>query len=274
MSEENGLRYLFDERYAEAMLHKPGGHRVLGKRLKPFSMWHKLQLEYSQSKILLGGAGIWDLWCAVQICRTQYPERVLWEPRWGGWNPLWHRFWKMKYGKKSLAREIHSFVKYAGDYQSGPKMWGGKGSAVVRYGEALEALGEALGDKEMVAKGRAAKEHGENMGSSDRDVDETLEQIMIAVKLGGLSLEKAWNMPLGELGWLNVCLIKMEGGKVNVWTPMEEQKFEEHKKVRHEKIAKLAEEIGKKEEHAGETQEKLMARAAVEYWERVVRNVS
>jgi hypothetical protein len=280
MSADGGQYFLFDERYAEGMLHEPRGHRVLGKRLRPYSLWHRLQLEYTQSKVLLGGAKMWDLWCAVQICRTEYPVRAGWDARWGMWNGLWHRLWKMRYGWRGkrwtgryFAGEMRKFVAYVGDYQSGPKLWGGKGSAVIRYGEALEALGRELGDEAMIEEGQAAAEHGESMGSEGRDIDETLEQVGIAVKLGGLPLERAWNMAGGELGWLNVALLKMEGGKINIWTPTEEERFAKHKLEREKKIDELAAELAEEEEFAGETRVRVRARAAVRYWEQVVRNL-
>jgi hypothetical protein len=277
MSEEQGLRFLFDERYSEALLHKPKGHVVLGKKLRPFSMWHKLQLEYSQSKILLGNAKMWDLWCAVQICQTQYPVRARWESRWGMWNALWHRLWKMRYKRKNnhwFSRELSRFIQYVNDYQSGPKLWGGKGSAIMKYGEALEALGRELGDQGMIEEGLAAQEHAQTLGSEGRDIDETLEQVSIAVKFSNESLADVWNMPAGELSWLNVALMKAGGAKINIWTPVEDEKFEAHKKVRFEKIQELAEELAGEEEYAGETKERISARAAVRYWERVIRNVS
>lgn len=270
--------FLFDERYAEAMLHRPGGHVVMGKRLKPFCLWHRLQLEYVNSKVLLGGATLWDLWGACRICQTSYPERA----EWGPWRPMWHFAWRVKYGVLSLLRpgymkrQMDAFVAYYRDYCSYPKTWGGKGSAVGRLGEALVELGEALGDENVVREGLARQADAQRMGEADRDIDDTLEKVGGMVKMTGLPPERVWNMPEGEMSWVFVAVAKAEGAKIEIWTPTHERMYEHHKAKRGERIAAVAEEIKARRTEAGEEQESdeiTLKRAAVEYWEQVVQRV-
>jgi hypothetical protein len=265
---DDGIRYVFDPRFAEALLHEPGGHKVLGRRLRPFSLWHRLQLEYANSRLLLGGAGLWDLWCAVQVCCTQYPKRAAWGP----WRPLWHAFWWLRYGWRPnwyIRREMGRFVRYVEDYASHPKYWGGKGSSMRRLGEAAAELAAATQDEELAQDARRVLGEAAAMDGGDRDIDDTIEQVGVAMRLGGLRKEEAWNMPAGELSWLNLVLLRGEGAKIPVWTPMHEAMFERNKMVRAEKIAELAQDMAV--EYPEEGAELLRKRAAVRYWEEVVR---
>jgi hypothetical protein len=101
---------------AEALIHASGGHRVLGHRLAPFSLWHELVLEQIESPFLRKNDAPLlprDLISAVAVCRCVFPvaevtlrttPALLWRMAGGGY-----------------ARELKAFLAYAGDYLVEPQ---------------------------------------------------------------------------------------------------------------------------------------------------------
>ena len=175
-------QFVFDESFIEAFVSKPGGHLVLGKRLKPMSTWHVLQLQYVQSPLAAGGAVEWsDLWLAVRICGTSFPESVR-RPRFAALRLAWARGWRR------LAREVSAFEAYAGDYMSSP---------------------EIQSEKTSTQSARLP------------DLDSLLQEVAMYRKMSGCSREEAWNVPTGELSWMNTAWARMNGAKFTIITPLE-----------------------------------------------------
>jgi len=107
---------VFDERFIEAFLSRPGGHRVMGRRLRPFCAWHRLQLEYVQSPLVLGGpVSVGQLHLAAAVCETKFPNAVRYRPP-GRWRARWTR-WRWP-----VQRELRAFEAYLQDYATGPKI--------------------------------------------------------------------------------------------------------------------------------------------------------
>jgi len=175
-------QFVFDESFIEAFVSKPGGHRVLGKRLKPMSTWHVLQLQYVQSPLAAGGSVEWsDLWLAVRICGTSFPESVR-RPRFAALRLAWVRGWRR------LSREVAAFEAYAGDYMSSP---------------------EIQSEKTSTQSARLP------------DLDSLLQEVAMYRKMSGCSREEAWNVPTGELSWMNTAWARMNGAKFTIITPLE-----------------------------------------------------
>ena len=152
-----GERFVFDERFAEAFLHEGRPARVMGRRLRPFSYWHKVQLEYVQSKVLLGGAGrggagLWDAWVAAKVCSTEYPQNASFRK---GYSNLWMLWWHAVYGWRSAKRELDKLTAHIADFASPPKLWSGKGSSKVRLAEELEEMGRLTGDLSFLQRAAA-----------------------------------------------------------------------------------------------------------------------
>lgn len=259
-----GERFVFDERFTEAFLHR-GCRRVLGLRLQPFSYWHKLQLEYVQSRVLLGGAKLWDVWVASRICATRYPFNVAFPE---AYSNLWYLGWYLRYGWRGLGKNLNQLMEHIGDYASPPKLWSGKGSSKVRLADALERLGQITGDSSRLAEAQNYRIEAALEVGQQRNIDDSIEQVAIYMKNASRPAEEAWNMPLGALLWYNACFLKMEGVDVPIWTPMDEMAFEKHKKFRYEKIAKIAEEV--RLENPLLSMDAAFAEAAVQYWKQVV----
>lgn len=256
--------YLFDERFAEAFIH--GKQRwCFGARLKPFSYWHKVQLEYIQSKVLLGGPAKWDIWLAAQVCRTSYPVNAKFPPR-GKWWQLW---WNVWYGWRSFNQEVNALYAHISDYASPPKLWSGKGGSKKRLAEALEALHKETKLPELLDESRAWAQSAAFDEAKDRDLDDSIEQIAIYTRQGRPPAE-AWNMPMGELLWYNACFLKMEGADVPIWTPKDDYHFETQKQRRAVKVGELADALQEKKPIL--TRNIALAQAAVDYWKGVVQS--
>lgn len=176
-------RFVFDERFAQAFLHNQT-HKVLGKRLFPFCLWHKLQLEYVNSPVVAGGpVSITDLFLAVAICRTQFPViATLDVPKRG----IKRTFWMLWAERVNIQRELAAFQSYCEDFCSMPKI-------------------------EMAKK-------GEKMP----DMDDTLSDVALYRKMTGSPRSEPWNIPVGELAWMNASFSRSEGADFSVETPLDE----------------------------------------------------
>lgn len=264
------IRYVVDDRLAESILHD-GKHSVMGMRLMPFSCWHKFQLEHWNSPVLTGETGtLWDLWVAAKICSTKYPHRPFLKTKRSAW---WHLAWWIAHGWRDSAQEISKFCNYLQEYVAPPKMWTGKGSAHKKLVEALQYLASVTSDEsERTEALELARLHDglSRENEPDRDIDDGLEQVALLCKRGH-SPELVWNMPMGELIWLNVAIAKTEGAKLPLWTPMDEQRMEVQRQNRAKKIAQLAAKI---EAEEGKNEKEALGHAQVRYWQETVERLA
>ena len=256
--------FVFDERFTEAIIHDELP-RVMGVKLRPFSYWHKVQLEFVQSKVLLGDPKLWDLWVAAKICSTQYPNNAKFKEKYSSW---WWFFWCVRFFWKRKNKEQNSIIKYLNDYASPPKLWAGKGSSEAKLALAYNSLGEITGDAECYREANRWQNEADLAKGKGRDIDDSIEQVSIFMKYSGGSASEAWNMPMGELLWYNVCFLKMEGSEVPIWSPIDQAHFDAHTKVRGGKISELAKEI--QAQSPGISLEIAIAKATVDYWGDVI----
>lgn len=258
-------RFVFDERFAEAFLHEGRPARVMGMRLRPFSYWHKVQLEYVQSKVLLGGAGLWDAWVAAKICATEYPRNAIFRKKYSNLRLL---AWHARHGWRCLRNELAKLNAHIADFASPPKLWSGKGSSESKLSDAYKALAELTGEISFFHEAARWANEAELMKGRNRDIDDSIEQV--AIYMGqGRSASEAWNMPMGELLWYNICLLKQQGAEAPIWTPMDEEVFEKHARTRELKIEGMADAL--QSENANLPRSMAIAQAAVDYWKDVVK---
>jgi hypothetical protein len=201
-TESNG--YVFDERYAEAFLHVPLGHRILGVKLKPFSAWHRTVLEYIDSPVVTGEQVLsGDLRMAVEVCRRNYPNTP---PPAKGIG----RFFSESRNRREANRaagnpqrhleSVSAFFGYVEDYVSLPKlMFGSKKGNVVTERSAVP------------------------------DIDQTLMDVAIYRYYTGCPRSEPWDLPLGELLWMNAAIAKTQGVDLHVVTTIEEESLLRHK---------------------------------------------
>lgn len=227
------VHFLFDERFVEAFAHTR--HRVLGFRLRPFSLWHEFNLQLIDSPFLTGEPiHLKDLIAAVRICRSQY--------RSGGCTPglgiprdlrrrlkWWLRLWRC-----NLRMEVARFENYLRDYASPPKLWP---------------------NQHLDAKG----------GEGDRDFDELLEAVGLIWKETGCGEEYGWNMPKGAVHWYVSMFLKFAGEDVQIWTPIHDVLKKKNDEKRERLIAERTEALVKE----GKPAEEAKAQATKEYWDRV-----
>lgn len=256
--------YIFDERFAESFLHSAKPVRVFGFKLKPFSNWHRLQLEWVNSKILIGGAKKWDAYLAAKICTSQYPQKTNTTELGAVSSILWHIFVYFFNANK----EISKLYDYIEDYNSPPKLWGGNGSSLKKLSEAYHDMFLITKDPDYQTSANKAAHDAFLQENQDSQIDDTLSQVSYYCKVASRPPKEAWNMPVGELAWMNVCFAKMEGGKVDIWTPMDEERFKENLKVRQQKIADIADELIK--EHPNTPTPHATGLAAIKYWKQVI----
>ncbi len=89
-------------------------HRVLGRRLRPFCLWHRFLLEAIESPLLIPGATLLpvDLRRAVAICRNRFRE--------GRVRPLPSLLDAWRLAGRGFAREQAAFEEYIGDFHVRP----------------------------------------------------------------------------------------------------------------------------------------------------------
>lgn len=206
-----------------------------GRRLRPFSSWHKLQLEYANSPFLAGGdVSAVDIEVAVGVCRTGYPDFFVYDAPAAG---IRKWMWVLRAERMDVRKEQQAFESYLADYMSGPKLW-----------ETPKKKGQA---------------------PARRDVDDSISDVSLYLSSYGGTRPAAWDLAIGELLWMNVCAAKQGGSDVRVWTPGDERAFREHLKTREETLARLAEEFAAKE---GLSPDEAKKRAHTHYWAVVKRN--
>lgn len=103
---------MLDERFAESWINST--HRVLGRKLRPFSLWHRFQLEILDSPILSGKKiEHLDLERACRCCQLQYPNPIT--AGINGWSLRW------RLAGRDFALEVQKFGTYLEDYFAPPK---------------------------------------------------------------------------------------------------------------------------------------------------------
>jgi hypothetical protein len=225
-------RFVHDARFVEAFANTE--HRVLGVRLHPYCLWHQFNLEVAQSKVLLGDPLTpFDLWLAVRICTTPWtPHHRVPSLR----APSKLRFiWQT--GRFRFLEEVAKFQAYLDDYVSAPKLWPNTHKQVA----GVEV-------------------------TPDRDFDENLELALHLVKEGTFTWAEVWTLPIGILNWCSVGFAKLNGTKIDIWTPEHEEMFQAHKIRREAGIDARGKEIAAE---TGLPFEQARKQAHDEYWAKV-----
>jgi hypothetical protein len=135
------------ERFCEAFAHV--GHRVMGRRLRVFSLRHRFWLEAMESPLVTGGvATLVDLELASRVCAMGHdelddgvPALLLRGPRW------WERVVfcvRLLMRRGAAQREYEAFQNYCLDYGCPPATHGG-GGPVAENGKRYEAMPGILG---------------------------------------------------------------------------------------------------------------------------------
>jgi hypothetical protein len=113
-----------DERFLEAFLNWP--HTVMGRELRPFCLWHYINLEFAKSPFIghPGEPGLEALAVATLICSST-PEtdlRQVYPPLDSTTRKAWMLRQVRPY-RKHMARERAKFAAYQKDHSSVPMVW-------------------------------------------------------------------------------------------------------------------------------------------------------
>lgn len=165
-------------------------HRVLGRRLRPLSLWHLLLLAEIESPLITGNpVGPHDLLRATSICRCLYPAVDL------SARSTFRAAWSVL-GKGALRRQIEAFRAYNADFHPVPKF-----TIVPREGgSSAEPLGAA---------------------------PELLQMVADVMHITHLPPAGAWNMAPGEARWWQLMTWKSQGVAVDFMTPKHRASEEE-----------------------------------------------
>ena len=199
----------FDSNYAEALFSVD--HRVLGRRLRPFSMWHKTLLEYGGSPVLFGKIpDLAQLDYAVRVCVLRYPELPDSVPS-GVFGRLWR---SLCFSRFRLEKETERFCRYIDDYYTPPHILSKNGT----------------GDTEVAP-----------------DIDDGIREVAAYRMMTCCPRSEPWDLPIGELYWMNAAMNRREGAEFRILTPQQA-----------ERLRRLKEKLDKKreEEANGNTDER------------------
>lgn len=100
-----------DRTFAAAYIDNGVRHRIFGRRLKPFCLWHLLLLQVLDSPFVSNGnVTLFDLKTAVGICRLGYRQSNI-------HRPIFPLFLNLE----SLKKHVGRFLTYVQDYLSKPE---------------------------------------------------------------------------------------------------------------------------------------------------------
>lgn len=166
------------------------GHRVFGLQMRPYSLWHKLQLEAVDSPFLTGAqitpAAVEVL---ARVCCTEYPRSAdLRTPR-----GIRRMLWLLRRSAYQWQTEAARANAYLTDYASYPKYWGDK-----------------IG------------------GAGSRQIDDGLEIVSFLALKTGWADTYIWNLPVGMAHWYSAGIRICEGAEGLVMSPDDEAAYEAH----------------------------------------------
>ena len=179
---------LLEAAFTEAFLHRLtrrfdardpwSAHCVLGRPLRPFSVWHALLLTRESSPFTMGGGVARvappDLLKAVTVCQLRYPFNAV------SLRFSWRAFWKMLGG--GFAREVEGFNAYLSDFQTVPEY--------------------------TVVPPKSA-------GESRTPAPETLRLVRAVMGCTGCSRAEAWDCPMGEARWWYALWLQERGADLD-----------------------------------------------------------
>jgi hypothetical protein len=194
--------------FEESFIHTDD-HRVLGYRLRPFSLYHQFLLESIGSPIITGKAQITviDLEIACRICASGYNEYRRASARPGFWQ-------KVAFAKKvlmtDLPKEIAKFDRYFADYVALPERHGS--AAPSKNGKVYQEFPSPL----------------------------SIAGLLMVKGFEGGCREKIWMTPLGEAHWYCATFLRLEGVDLKLITDHDREFIEGLKRQREEKAKKEA----------------------------------
>jgi hypothetical protein len=170
---------VLDERFAESWVNST--HRVLGLKLRPFSLWHRFQLEILESPILLGKQiEPFDLERACRCCQLRYPQTV------SSKTNMWSLRWRL--AGRDFDLECKKFGAYLDDFFAPPKF--------------LPSIRQAVHQPEVF-----------------HPPPEEIRIISAVIDLTKWPENKIWDMPIGQTYWYAAGQWYQDGRELDFLTP-------------------------------------------------------
>lgn len=169
---------MLDEFFAECWVNST--HWVLGKKLRPFSLWHRFQLLILDSPFIKGEVPEpLQLEQAVRACRLEYPNTI--NAKVNGLSFRW------RLAGRNFVQECLAFDAYMRDYYSPPKFL----PPVARYHQ-----------KEVL-----------------HPPPEEIRIISAILTMTGWDEKKIWDMPIGQAYWYASGHWYQSGQELDFLTP-------------------------------------------------------
>jgi len=182
------------ERFFEAFAHT--NHRVMGRRLRKFTLYHRFWLEAMESPLVMGGSiSILDLELASRVCACKYGtvERAI-EGGAGGWRS-WKGWW---FALRSVfvnhEREANNWEEYLKDHVCGPNT----------HNAPMETKD----------------------GTTYEDFPSIMDQVCAVIRGTGWTPDTVWNLGPGEAEWYMTGVYRLRGVDMKVKSEQDEE-FEE-----------------------------------------------
>ncbi len=203
------------ERFYEAFAHST--HRVMGRKLNKFTVYHRFWLETLRSPLVVGGEiTAIDLELASRVCSSPYGKvHELVENGVGSWFNLSGWWFALRCFSLNVEREGAKWHNYIEDYVCGPAVHGG---------------GEKEGDE-------GAKNY--------QEFPSVMEQVCAVIRATGWSPDVVWNLGVGEVEWYIAGVYRMRGVDMKIKSEHDEE-FEYH--IKQQKLAEEAAEKAKAEQ--------------------------
>lgn len=170
-----------DPKFAEAFVNVE--HKVLGFKLKPFSLWHKFLLESYGSPLTVEQEELptaTDVLQAIQVCRTEFPN-----------TPERETFFdKVRILVRSWDQNAESekFTNYLNDFLAFPEFWEKESDEIQKGSSAPESLTMVI----------------------------TLMEV-------GFTEKESWDMPLGKAYWYSSAAAILKGADMEMVTVEEHE---------------------------------------------------
>lgn len=179
------------DRFFESFAHT--SHRVMGRRLRKFTIYHRFWLEAMRSPLVMGGAvSMVDLELASRVCCCGYGtvERMI-EGGTGGWRSLRGWWFALRCLVLSPEREAAKWEEYLRDHVCGPH---------THMTERMTASGKVY-----------------------EDFPGVMDQVSAVIRATGWTPEVVWNLGPGEAEWYMAGVYRLRGVDMKVKTEQDEE---------------------------------------------------
>jgi hypothetical protein len=179
------------EKFFEAFAHT--SHRVMGRKLNKFTLYHRFWLEAMESPLVLGGAvSILDIELASRVCGCRYGEveRAIAGGA-GGWKS-WKGWWfALRCLVLNADVEARNWEEYLKDHICGPNTH--SAAQTTKDGVAYE------------------------------DFPGIMEQVCAVIRGTGWEPETVWNLGPGEAEWYMCGVYRLRGVDMRVKSEHDEE---------------------------------------------------